>query len=51
MELETIGDAKEDRVVEKLIQGAVLNVFNRHFSVGDFETMLGRFERGFTVEA
>src|SRR5439155_2329493 len=25
VELETIGDAKEDRVVEKLIQGAVLN--------------------------
>src|SRR5262249_48570161 len=50
VELETVGDAKEDRVVEKLIQGAVLNVFNRHFSVSDFETMFGRFERGLTVE-
>jgi magnesium chelatase subunit I len=50
VELETVGDAKEDRVVEKLIQGAVLNVFNRHFSLSDFETMLGRFERGLTVE-
>ena len=50
IELETIGDAKEDRVVDKLIQGAVLNVFNRRFSVGDFETVLARFERGFTAE-
>jgi magnesium chelatase subunit I len=50
VELETIGDAREDRVVDKLIQGGVLNVFNRHFSVGDFETVIGRFERGLTVE-
>jgi magnesium chelatase subunit I len=50
IELETIGDAKEDRIVEKLTQGAVLAVFNRHFSVSDFETTLGRFERGFSVE-
>jgi magnesium chelatase subunit I len=50
IELETIGEAKEDRIVDKLIQGAVLNVFNRSFSVADFETLLGRFERGFTVE-
>jgi len=50
IELETIGDAKEDRVVDKLIQGAVLNVFNRRFSVSDFEAVLSRFERGFTAE-
>jgi magnesium chelatase subunit I len=50
VELETIGDAKEDRVVEKLIQGGILNVFNRYFSVGDFENTIARFERGFTAE-
>lgn len=50
IELETIGDAKEERVVEKLIQGAVLNVFNRHFSVAEFEPLIGRFERGLTIE-
>jgi magnesium chelatase subunit I len=50
IELETIGDAKEERVVEKLIQGAVLNVFNRRFAVADFESVLTRFERGFTAE-
>jgi magnesium chelatase subunit I len=50
IELETIGDAKEDRVVEKLIQGAVLNVFNRHFSVASFESLIARFEHGLTIE-
>ena len=50
IELETIGDAKEDRVVEKLVQGATLNVFNRHFSVSEFEPLVARFEHGLTVE-
>ncbi|HLZ09602.1 MAG TPA: magnesium chelatase, partial [Chloroflexota bacterium] len=50
IELETIGDAKEERVVEKLIQGAVLNVFNRRYAVADFETVLARFDRGYTAE-
>jgi magnesium chelatase subunit I len=50
IELETVGESKEDRIVEKLIQGAVLNIFNRNLSVGDFESLLGRFERGFSVE-
>ncbi|MGH2460084.1 MAG: magnesium chelatase [Chloroflexota bacterium] len=50
IELETIGDAKEDRVVEKLVQGATLNVFNRHFSVAEFEPLVARFEHGLTVE-
>ena len=50
IELETMGDAKEERVVEKLIQGAVLNVFNKRFAVSEFESVLARFERGFTAE-
>ncbi len=50
IELETVGESKEDRIVEKLIQGAVLNVFNRNFGVADFETLLGRFERGLSFE-
>ncbi|HEX5416520.1 MAG TPA: magnesium chelatase [Chloroflexota bacterium] len=50
IELETIGDAREEKVVEKLINGAILAVFNRHCSVGEFEGLLARFERGFNVE-
>ena len=32
IELETVGDASEEKVVDKLVQRAVLNVFNRHFA-------------------
>ena len=50
IELETVGDTKEDRVVEKIVQGAVLNIFNRHLSVSEFEPLIARFEHGLTVE-
>ncbi len=50
IELESLGDTRDERVVEKLIQGAVLNTFNRYFSVSDFDSFLARFERGLTVE-
>ena len=34
IELETLGDeTREDRVIEKLVARAVVNVFNRHFAV------------------
>src|SRR6266511_1301651 len=32
IELETVGDAREDRIVDRLVQGAVLNVFKRYFT-------------------
>src|SRR3954447_7445055 len=35
IELETVGDAREDRIVERLVQGAILNVFNRYFTVNE----------------
>ena len=38
--------ASEDKVVDKLIQQAVLNVFNRYFSVADFEELVAAFENG-----
>lgn len=51
IELESIGDVKADRVVDRLIQGAVLNAFNRHFEVGEFADMLQLFENGHRMEA
>ena len=36
IELETLGDeTREDRVVEKLVARAVVNVFNRHFALSE----------------
>jgi magnesium chelatase subunit I len=50
IELEAAGESDEEKLVEKLIQRAVLNVFNRHFSPGSFDELLRNFENGLAIE-
>jgi magnesium chelatase subunit I len=50
IELETLGDANEEKIVEKLIQGAVVNVWNRYFLVQEFEDLLRTFQNGTTLD-
>jgi magnesium chelatase subunit I len=50
IELETVGEASEERIIDRLIQGAVLNVFNRYFLLQEFDELLANFERGFGVD-
>ncbi len=50
IELETMGDTQEERIIEKLIQGAIVNTFNRYYSVRDFADLILSFENGLTVE-
>jgi magnesium chelatase subunit I len=50
IELETIGDAADDKVLAKLVQKAVLNVFNRSFSGGELEEVVKAFQAGLRVE-
>jgi magnesium chelatase subunit I len=51
IELETVGEANEERLVDRLLQGAVLAVFNRYFLVAEFEDLIAQFEKGMGVEA
>jgi len=51
IELETIDEASEGRIIEELTKKAVLNTFNRHFQIEDFAPLISRFETGLTVEA
>ncbi len=51
IELETVGDVREDKIIEKIVQGAVLNVFNRRFRLSEFQALLASFENGLIVEA
>jgi magnesium chelatase subunit I len=45
IELETLGDeTREDRVVEKLVARAVVNVFNRHFALSELAPLIEHFE-------
>ena len=50
MELETVEDGSDDRVVEKLIQGAIAAVFNRYFNVAELEEVVAQFKAGLSVE-
>jgi len=51
IEIEAVGDAREDKVLTKLLQGAVSAVFNRHFTVHEFDDLLTRFHNGMNLEA
>ncbi len=51
IELETMGEVREDRIVEKLIQGAIIATFNRYFSVREFDDLVLGFDNGLTVDA
>jgi magnesium chelatase subunit I len=51
IELETVGDNKEERVVEKLLQKAIVGTFNRYFSVVDFEQLIRGFDAGLSMES
>ncbi len=51
IELETMGEVREDRIVEKLIQGAIIATFNRYFSVREFDELILGFDNGLTVDA
>jgi magnesium chelatase subunit I len=51
IELETLGDeTREEKVIEKLVQRSVANVFNRHFSLSELVPLIERFEAGAQAE-
>jgi magnesium chelatase subunit I len=50
IELETLGDATEEKVLTRLVQRAVLNVFNRHFPGGGLDEVVAAFQNGLRME-
>src|SRR5213594_615283 len=50
IEMETLGDGGEDKVLGKLVQKAVLNVFNRSFTGGELDQVVAAFQDGFGIE-
>jgi len=50
IEMEAMGDGGEDKVLAKLMQRAVLGVFNRHFSGGELDDVVGAFQGGLAIE-
>src|SRR3989337_2969017 len=50
VEFDTVEEGKEEQIIDKLIQGAVLAVFNRQFNVVDLEEVVSQFKAGRSVE-
>lgn len=51
IELETLGEVREEQIVDKLVSSAVLTTFNRNFSVRQFDRLVLAFENGLNIEA
>ena len=49
IELETLGDTSEEKVLGKLVQRAVLNVFNRVLTPPEIEPVVAAFQGGLSV--
>jgi magnesium chelatase subunit I len=50
VEFETVEDGREEQIIEKLIQGAVVAVFNRYYNLGELEQVVNKFKAGAAVE-
>ena len=50
VEFETVEEGREEQIIDKLIQGAVVAVFNRQFNLGELETIVARFKSGAAAE-
>lgn len=50
VEFETVEDGREEQIIDKLIQGAVVAVFNRMYTLGELELVINRFKAGVAAE-
>ncbi|HVD00319.1 MAG TPA: magnesium chelatase [Candidatus Dormibacteraeota bacterium] len=50
VEVEALDEGKEEQVLSRIQRSAVNAVFGRHFTAGQFEWLVQRFEDGATVE-
>lgn len=50
IELESVDEDRGENLIEKLIDKATLNTFNRYFQVQQFDTFLAKFKSGWSIE-
>ena len=50
VELESVEEGREPRIIEDLTKRAVLNTFNSHFSVNEFDAIIRRFDEGLSID-
>jgi magnesium chelatase subunit I len=50
IELEAVGEVNEEKLLAKLVQRAVHNVFTRSFGAGELDQVVGAFKDGFSIQ-
>jgi magnesium chelatase subunit I len=50
IELDTVGDVKEEKVVDKLVRQSISHVFRQRFDVIEFDQLVAGFEKGLNVQ-
>ncbi|MBF6590173.1 MAG: magnesium chelatase [Ktedonobacterales bacterium] len=50
IELDTVGEVREEKVVDKLVRQAVSKVFREYFDTAEFEQLVAGFEKGLSVQ-
>jgi magnesium chelatase subunit I len=50
IELDSVGEGSEEKILDKLVQRAVLNVFNRHLNIAEMQELVQSFDRGLHIE-
>jgi len=50
IELESMGEIDEQRVVERLVQQAVATTFERYFRLSELESVIRSFEKGMSLD-
>ena len=50
IEMDTLGDVREDKIITKLINQSVVAVFARYFDANDFDQLVAGFDRGLNVQ-
>jgi magnesium chelatase subunit I len=51
IELDTVGEVREEKVVEKLVRQAINKVFREYFDPSEFTQLVAGFDRGLSVQA
>jgi magnesium chelatase subunit I len=50
IELDAVGDVKEERVIQKIVNAAILSVFGDYFEQREFDQLVAGFEKGLNVQ-
>ena len=50
VEMESVDEGREPRIIEDFTKKSVLNTFNRYFNIHEFDELIRRFDEGLTIE-